>query len=56
MSGNHSFNGWIGHKKNRRIPWPYCTKCGLVRSNGEGNREEATKPCKGYDDDSDTNR
>lgn len=52
MSNNHVFNGWIGHKKNRRIPWPYCTKCGLVKSTGKANVSESLKPCPGCEEES----
>lgn len=45
----HDFSGWIGHRKNRRIPWPYCMKCGLVKSTGPANRAAAEQPCPGAD-------
>jgi len=47
----HSFDGKIvTGKKSRGIPYPVCTKCGMILLKNEASRKEATKPCPGSDD------
>lgn len=47
---NHSFTGYVGNKNSRKIPWPYCIKCGLFMLRNKATETEASKPCKGSDE------
>lgn len=48
----HSFTGKIGGKNGTySIPWPFCTKCGLVLVRNEKTRKEAAKPCSGSEEE-----
>lgn len=39
----HKFNGRLGGKA--KLPWPYCTGCGLVLLNNESTRKRAQQSC-----------
>lgn len=44
--GVHNFSG-----KMRRLPWPYCTRCGLLLLKNDASREAARKPCEILEDE-----
>lgn len=43
--GQHAFKGVI-----KRMPWPYCTRCGLIALKNEATRRAMKQPCETWED------
>lgn len=46
VRGEHAFSGTI-----KRMPWKYCTRCGLMTLRNEATRRAMKAPCETWDDD-----
>lgn len=46
VKGPHAMSGLL-----TRMPWPYCTRCGLVALRNEPTRKALKEPCETWADD-----
>lgn len=46
VKGVHAFNGNL-----KRMPWPYCTRCGLVCLRNDATRRAMAQPCETWSDE-----
>lgn len=46
VRGAHSMTGTL-----KRMPWPYCTRCGLLALRNEPTRRALKEPCETWEDD-----
>jgi hypothetical protein len=46
VRGPHSFKGVI-----KRMPWPYCTRCGLIALRNDATNRAMREQCETWEDD-----
>jgi hypothetical protein len=45
VRGPHQMNGIL-----KRLPWPYCTRCGLIALRNDVTRRALKEPCETWED------
>lgn len=46
VKGKHAMTGAM-----KRMPWPYCKRCGLLALRNEATRRALKEPCETWEDD-----
>lgn len=46
VRGAHQMKGTL-----KRMPWPYCTRCGLMALRNDATRKALKEPCETWEDD-----